>query len=76
MTIKAIDGTIGDTLAQLGNRSTIFQMHSKRHESHEERQAPEATAGGYYQVFSLGGMGKTSSIYQRNARRVQLRQEA
>eukprot|EP00540_Astrosyne_radiata_P006113 CAMPEP_0116841352 /NCGR_PEP_ID=MMETSP0418-20121206/10874_1 /TAXON_ID=1158023 /ORGANISM="Astrosyne radiata, Strain 13vi08-1A" /LENGTH=79 /DNA_ID=CAMNT_0004471763 /DNA_START=423 /DNA_END=662 /DNA_ORIENTATION=- len=77
MTIKAIDGTMGETLAQfLTNRSTIFQMHAKRHESHEDRQSlSKMTAGNQYQgQLSLGSMTKKSSIYQRNARRAQLRQ--
>eukprot|EP00540_Astrosyne_radiata_P019615 CAMPEP_0116845524 /NCGR_PEP_ID=MMETSP0418-20121206/13316_1 /TAXON_ID=1158023 /ORGANISM="Astrosyne radiata, Strain 13vi08-1A" /LENGTH=166 /DNA_ID=CAMNT_0004476647 /DNA_START=20 /DNA_END=517 /DNA_ORIENTATION=- len=65
MAIKPIDGTLGETLAQLwSNRSTIFQMHSKRHESHEDtRQTlPKMTAGSQYQgQLSLGSMTKISA---------------
>mmetsp|Transcript_366 Transcript_366/g.884 ORF Transcript_366/g.884 Transcript_366/m.884 type:complete len:124 (-) Transcript_366:125-496(-) len=78
MTIKAIDGTIGETFAQLlsSNRSTIFQMHSKRHEeSHRQTTtlSPKMIAVDQYQEqgFSVANMTKTSSIYQRNVRRAQ-----
>eukprot|EP00540_Astrosyne_radiata_P022422 CAMPEP_0116848790 /NCGR_PEP_ID=MMETSP0418-20121206/15206_1 /TAXON_ID=1158023 /ORGANISM="Astrosyne radiata, Strain 13vi08-1A" /LENGTH=123 /DNA_ID=CAMNT_0004480427 /DNA_START=11 /DNA_END=382 /DNA_ORIENTATION=- len=78
MTINAIDGTIGQTLARMNTRSTIFQLHSKRHEvlSQGRRVLPKMAPGDQYRSFSLADMTKTSSIYQRHARRAHLRQQA
>lgn len=70
-TIKPIDTTFGETLANLISRSSIYGMHEQRQKvlNHKESPAPMRAASSYDNGLSLSSMATKSTIFKRNARR-------
>lgn len=66
MTIEASDGTLAETLSKLSSRSTIYKMKKRSLATQSNnKMAPSRQ----YPAFSISNMARTSTIYDRNARR-------
>mmetsp|Transcript_5616 Transcript_5616/g.12472 ORF Transcript_5616/g.12472 Transcript_5616/m.12472 type:complete len:81 (+) Transcript_5616:77-319(+) len=70
-----LDGTVGETITKMSSRSTIFARHEDRQEFmlHDHKEKMEAkdtyTSGSVLDTFRR--MTTQSSIYGRNARRLE-----
>eukprot|EP00541_Cyclophora_tenuis_P002668 CAMPEP_0116572386 /NCGR_PEP_ID=MMETSP0397-20121206/18136_1 /TAXON_ID=216820 /ORGANISM="Cyclophora tenuis, Strain ECT3854" /LENGTH=107 /DNA_ID=CAMNT_0004100687 /DNA_START=13 /DNA_END=333 /DNA_ORIENTATION=+ len=66
-----IDNSVGETLAKMTSRSSIYRMHQERHATVNARVAstPMEAESTYSSGVSVQSMTTKSTIFQRNARR-------